>query len=63
MTFKKEPWEGSFDLQPQPRVWRRRLFLLSAFLFFVLAYFVMAPDAPNLPLSPEQSESTGRTAY
>jgi len=42
---------------------RRRLFLLSAFLLFVLAYFVMAPDAPNLPIPPEQSESAGRTAY
>jgi hypothetical protein len=42
---------------------RRRLFLLSAFLLFVLAYFVMAPDAPNLPDSPERSEAMGRTAY
>jgi len=42
---------------------RRRLFWLSALLLFALAYFVMAPDAPNLPLSPEQSESVGRTAY
>jgi hypothetical protein len=42
---------------------RRRLFWLSALLLLALAYFVMAPDAPNLPLSPEQSESVGRTAY
>jgi len=32
-------------------------------LLFVVAYFVMAPDAPNLPIAPEQSESAGRTAY
>jgi hypothetical protein len=42
---------------------RRRLFWLSALLFFIAAYFIMAPDAPNLPLSPEQSETVGRTAY
>jgi hypothetical protein len=42
---------------------RRRLFLLSAFLLLALAYFVMAPDAPNLPPTPQQSESVGRTAY
>ena len=42
---------------------RRRLFWLSALLFFLAAYFIMAPDAPNLPLSPEQSEAVGRTAY
>jgi hypothetical protein len=42
---------------------KRRLFLLSAFLLFVLAYFVMAPDAPNLPAPPEQAEAMGRTAY
>jgi hypothetical protein len=42
---------------------RRRLFWLSALLFFIAAYFFMAPDAPNLPLSPEQSETVGRTAY
>jgi hypothetical protein len=42
---------------------RRWLFWLSALLLFVLAYLVMAPDAPNLPLAPEQGESTGRTAY
>ncbi len=42
---------------------RRRLFWLSALLLFVLVYFVMAPDAPNLPIPPEQSEHTGRTAY
>jgi hypothetical protein len=46
-----------------PRELRRRLFWLSALLLLALAYFVMAPDAPNLPLSPEQSESAGRTAY
>jgi hypothetical protein len=32
-------------------------------LLLVTAYFIMAPDAPNLPLSPEQSETVGRTAY
>jgi hypothetical protein len=42
---------------------RRRLFWLSALLLFIAAYFIMAPDAPNLPLSPEQSEAVGRTAY
>jgi len=42
---------------------RRRLFWLSALLLFIAAYFIMAPDAPNLPLSPEQSETVGRTAY
>jgi hypothetical protein len=42
---------------------RRRLFWLSAVLLLVAAYFIMAPDAPNLPISPEQSESVGRTAY
>jgi hypothetical protein len=42
---------------------RRRLFWLSTLLFFIAAYFIMAPDAPNLPLSPEQSETVGRTAY
>jgi hypothetical protein len=42
---------------------RRRLFWLSTLLFFIAVYFIMAPDAPNLPLSPEQSEMVGRTAY
>jgi hypothetical protein len=42
---------------------RRRLFWLSAALLLAVAYFVMAPDAPNLPTPPEQSESAGRTAY
>ena len=42
---------------------RRWLFLVSAFVLFVLAYLVMAPDAPNLPPSPEQAEGVGRTAY
>ncbi len=42
---------------------RRRLFWVSALLLLALAYFVMAPDAPNLPPAPEQSESMGRTAY
>ncbi len=42
---------------------RSRLLWLSALLLFIAAYFIMAPDAPNLPLSPEQSESVGRTAY
>jgi len=42
---------------------RRRLFWLSALLLLAAAYFVMAPDAPNLPIPPEQGESAGRTAY
>jgi hypothetical protein len=43
---------------------RRRLFWLSALLLFIATYFfLLAPDAPNLPLSPEQSETVGRTAY
>jgi hypothetical protein len=46
-----------------PRELYRRLFWLSAVLLLVAAYFIMAPDAPNLPMSPEQSESVGRTAY
>jgi hypothetical protein len=45
------------------RALRRRLFWFSAVLLLVAAYFIMAPDAPNLPVSPEQSESVGRTAY
>ncbi len=45
------------------RALRRNLLWVSAVLLFVAAYFIMAPDAPNLPTSPEQSESTGRTAY
>ena len=45
------------------RALRKRLFWFSAVLLFVAAYFIMAPDAPNLPVSPEQSESVGRTAY
>jgi hypothetical protein len=71
-SFGKEPWEGSSNLprraQPgkarlHPRELRIRLFWVSALLLFVAAYFMMAPDAPNLPISPEQSESMGRTAY
>ena len=42
---------------------RRSLFWVSALLLLVAAYFIMAPDAPNLPTPPEQSESAGRTAY
>jgi hypothetical protein len=42
---------------------RRRLFWLSTLLLLATAYFAMAPDAPNLPIPPEQSESAGRTAY
>jgi hypothetical protein len=42
---------------------RRPLFWLSAVVLLVFAYFVMAPNAPNLPISPEQGESAGRTAY
>jgi hypothetical protein len=69
---KKEPWEGSFDLPRRvysgkarlhPRGLRAGLLWLSALVLLALAYFVMAPDAPNLPTSPEQSESVGRTAY
>ncbi len=45
------------------RVARRRLFWLSALLLLALAYVVMAPNAPNLPPSPAESEPTGRTAY
>ena len=70
--FDKEPWEGSFHLPRRvhsgkallhPRDLRKSLFWVSAVLLLVAAYFIMAPDAPNLPLSPEQSESAGRTAY
>ena len=42
---------------------RRWLFWLSALLLLAIAYLVMAPDAPNLPIAPEQSELVGRTAY
>jgi len=42
---------------------RRWLFWLSALLLLAITYFIMAPDAPNLPIAPEQSESVGRTAY
>jgi hypothetical protein len=42
---------------------RRWLFWLSALLLLGITYFIMAPDAPNLPPAPEQSESVGRTAY
>jgi hypothetical protein len=45
------------------RALRRSLFWVSAVLLLMAAYFIMAPNAPNLPPSPEQSESTGRTAY
>ena len=71
-AFDEEPWEGSLNLPRRahsgkarlhPRELRRRLFWFSAVLLLVAAYFVMAPDAPNLPVSPEQSESVGRTAY
>jgi hypothetical protein len=74
MTFDKEPWEGFGDLprrlhSGKARLYsrdlplRRRLFWFSAVLLLVAAYFIMAPDAPNLPISPEQSEAAGRTAY
>ena len=42
---------------------RRSLFWVSALLLLIAAYFIMAPDASNLPRSPEQSELVGRTAY
>jgi hypothetical protein len=42
---------------------RQWLFWLSALLLLAIAYFIMAPDAPNLPIAPEQHEPTGRTAY
>ena len=45
------------------RALRRNLLWVSAVLLFVAVYFIMAPDAPNLPMSPEQSETVGRTAY
>jgi hypothetical protein len=68
----KEPRAGSFHVvrdMPSGKAighagaWRKGVFWLSAALLFVLAYFVMAPDAPNLPTPPEQGESAGRTAY
>ncbi len=68
----KEAWEGSLDFprrvhsgeaRPHPRGLRKSLFWVSAVLLLVAAYFIMAPDAPNLPTPPEQSESAGRTAY
>jgi hypothetical protein len=72
MFFNKEPREGSSDLPRRvhagkarlhPRDLRRSMFWVSAVLLWVAAYFIMAPDAPNLPTPPEQSESAGRTAY
>ncbi len=42
---------------------RSQVMLLSALLLLGLAYLIMAPDAPNLPIPPEQGESVGRTAY
>ena len=66
----KEPWEGSLNLprrvdsgKARLHARAKRLFWISAVLLLVAAYFIMAPDAPNLPMSPEQSESVGRTAY
>jgi hypothetical protein len=47
-------------MQAAGRGW---LFWLSALLLAAIAYFIMAPDAPNLPIAPEQHEPTGRTAY
>ena len=68
--FAKEPWEGSLNLPRRVHSGKARLhprgrslFWVSAVLLLVAAYFIMAPDAPNLPISPEQSESAGRTAY
>jgi len=69
---RRWPWEGSWNLPRRahpgkarlhPRESRGPLFWVSAVLLLIVAYFIMAPDAPNLPLSPEQSESVGRTAY
>ncbi len=69
-SFDKEPWEGSLNLPRRVHSGKarlhsrgKRLFWFSAVLLLVTAYFIMAPDAPNLPMSPEQSESVGRTAY
>jgi hypothetical protein len=56
-------WAHPGKARLRPRELHRHLFWLSAVLLLVAAYFIMAPDAPNLPISPEQSESVGRTAY
>lgn len=70
--FDKDSRQGLLNLPRQvhlgkarvnPGHLRRRLFWLSAVLLLAAAYFIMAPDAPNLPMSPEQTESVGRTAY
>jgi hypothetical protein len=34
------------------RALRRSLFWVSAVLLLMVAYFIMAPNAPNLPPSP-----------
>ena len=59
MNLPRGAHSGKARLLPRGK----RLFWFSAVLLLVAAYFIMAPDAPNLPMSPEQSESVGRTAY
>ena len=59
MNLPRRVHSGKARLRPRGK----RLFWVSAVLLLVAAYFIMAPDAPNLPMSPEQSESVGRTAY
>ncbi len=64
MNLPRRVHSGKARLHPRvSAAARRRLFWLSALLLLGIAYFVMAPDAPNLPPAPEQSESAGRTAY
>jgi len=59
LNLPRRAHSGEARLHPRGK----RLFWISALLLLVAAYFIMAPDAPNLPMSPEQSESVGRTAY
>ena len=61
ILFPRRP--SSPSRNARARMLRKGLLWLSTLLLFVLAYFAMAPDAPNLPTAPEQSESAGRTAY
>lgn len=64
MNLPRRVHSGKARLHPRvsPTA-KRRLFWLAALLLLGLTYFAMAPDAPNLPKSPEQSEPVGRTAY